>query len=338
MIFPAHSLLRLLAAALIVPAATTSANAATVTCSSLAGTTSNWLQNWNNATVSDGTYLLPALTAGDTAIINQNRTVQVDAPVTVTAGTVIVNNTIGSALPNAKLEILPGGSLNTGAITVSLNTDPGELIILGGSLTANGNVTVKHKGTFLLSGGSFTRGGTGTRDIFSSGGGSIHITGGSLSATATASTHVMGIYADTIHISGGNIDLTGGQVVAGSSTTLVIDGDEPVITLDRLNLNASWRAATIRFVLDENGVSPITSGSYLNLANAKLEIDGSAYAGGAATFDLFLTPQLIAASGNFTVTGLGTEGVDYTLTQDTANELVRLELDHLRQHPRSSFP
>ncbi|MEX1048671.1 MAG: acetylxylan esterase [Akkermansiaceae bacterium] len=301
-------------------------NAATVTPSSPAGTTQSWLQNWNNATVSDGTYLLPAASAPDTAIINQSRVIQVAAPVAVAAGTVVVNNTNGASLPNAKLEILPAGALTTGAITVSLNSDPGDLLISGGALTANGDVTVNTGGTFTLSGGSFTRGGTGTRTVFASGNGMIDITGGTLRATAIAATEVLGLFAETIQISGGLVELTGGQVIAGSTTTLIVSGDEAAISMDRLNLNSTSRAATIRFIFDETGVSAISSTGYLNLSSAKIEIDGSAYTGGAATFDLFLTPNLLSTSTDVTVTGFGTPGVDYTFTQDTADNVVRLAL------------
>ena len=77
------------------------------------------------------------------------------------------------------------------------------------------------------------------------------------------------------------------------------------------------------------GVSPIRCGGYVNLANAKLQIDGTAYTGGPSLIDLFVTPDVLAASTNIQVTGLGVQGIDYTVIQDVTANVVRLQIGGL---------
>ncbi|NDV62072.1 hypothetical protein G0Q06_06405 [Puniceicoccales bacterium CK1056] len=96
--------------------------------------------------------------------------------------------------------------------------------------------------------------------------------------------------------------------------------------MDRLNINSTTRAATVEFIFDESGVSPIYSDGFLNLSHATLVIDGSSYTGGPATFDLFVSPNVASVSSNVTVTGFGVEGIDYTLTQDTVTNVVQISV------------
>jgi dienelactone hydrolase len=306
--------------------------AATVTPTSATGATGNWRQNWSAATTSDGTYLLPA--SIDTAVISQGRTIIVDSAVSIAAGPVAVNNTNEAALPSAFLDIAPGGQLTTGNIIIAQNADAGTLTIRGGALTVNGTINVKEAGTFTLSSGSFTRGGTGTRTIFTDtngAGGQVRITGGTFTATATGgSLESLSLLADSIRISGGTVAVTGGQTVLADTTKLTVVGTSPNVTLDRLNLNSTTRAAIIRFELGPTGVSAITSGGYVDLSSARLEIDGSLYTGGPKTIDLFVTPDLVAVSTSVTVTGLGTQGVDYTVTQSVGSNFVRLQIIGMR--------
>jgi hypothetical protein len=75
---------------------------------------------------------------------------------------------------------------------------------------------------------------------------------------------------------------------------------------------------TFDFVFDTAGVSTITGDlgfSWFSITGASVSVDGSGYTGGAASFTLFdgnasgNTPP----SGNFTIAGLGAEGVGWTL-------------------------
>lgn len=264
--------LLILATVLEVPAV-----AATVSPSARTDTTSNWLQDWTNATVSDGTYLLPAASAGDEALIDDGRSIVVDSAITVDPGTI----TVGAA------------------------------------------------STLEIQGGSLTNGGSGPRTVFTDtngSGGAVLISGGTFTATGAAPTDALFVQADSITISGGTFDMSGGQVILADTTALTVVGDEAGIQMDRLNVNSPTRAATIRFVFDENGISCIDSSAFINLSEATLIIDGSAYTGVAASFDLFSSPNIASVASDVTVIGLGEEGKDYVLTQDTENNIVRIEI------------
>jgi hypothetical protein len=277
MIIKQHLLIRHLPVLLIATSLLSCvAQAATVTPSAATATTSNWLQDWAGATVSDGSHLLPAASAGDAAVINNGRVIQVDSPVSVAAGAVFVNNTTGATFPDAFLEINPGGSLTTGAITLSQNADAGTLTIQGGALTTDQPVNVKANGTFTLSSGSFTNSGSGTRTIFSDtngSGGVVDITGGTFTAQGAAATNALYLFADEINISGGVFDMSGGQVIPADTTTITVTGDAATITMDRLNINSTTRAATVKFIFDATGVSPVSSDGFLNLSHATLVVD-----------------------------------------------------------------
>ncbi|MDF7808119.1 PEP-CTERM sorting domain-containing protein [Pontiellaceae bacterium B12219] len=301
-------------------------------CISLAATVTptgngSWDQNWNNATVAGGSgNLLPSASVPDTAIINNNRIINVDSVVDIVAGSVILNNQNGSTT-TATLNINSGGSLTTGVITVSANDNEGTLNVQGGALTVTDQVDIRANGTFNMISGSFSNSATGPRSITKDGGGgTLNIQGGTFTALGAAASDVLRLENDTINISGGTVSLTGGQVLLADTTTLTIAGDAATIKLDNLNMNTAGRAATINFNFDETGVSTISNDGFLNLDFAKLRIDGSAYTGGAATFDLFDAVNVASLSSDVIVTGFGVEGVDYTFTQSTTENIVQLKV------------
>lgn len=314
-------------------------HAATVTASSPTNATADYLQNWNNATVSDGTFLLPAASVPDTAIINQGRTIEVTTPVIVNPGAVIVANT-SNGQSGSFLNINAGGSLTMsgGNLTVSANNDAGTANLQGGSLTTNSPVDVLAGGTFNLSSGNFTNNGSGSRSIFSDtngAGGVVNITGGTFTALGAAPNHILRFENDTINISGGTVNASGGQVLLANTTTLSITGDAATIQMDRLNMNTAARAATVNFNFGPTGVSPIQNDAFLHLSNATLNIDGSNYTGGSGTFDLFTAPNVASLSPTVNVTGFGVEGVDYTFLQSTTSNIVQLNV--LGPEPATRF-
>lgn len=301
-------------------------------CISLAATVTpsangSWDQNWNTATVTGGSgNVLPAASVPDTAVINNNRIINVDSVVDVVAGAVNVNNQNGLTT-TATLNIDPGGSLTAGKVTVSQNANEGILNIQGGALTVTDAVDIKANGTFNLISGSFLNSATGARSITTdNGGGTLNIQGGSFTALGAASTDVLRLENNTINISGGTVSLTGGQVLLADTTTLSVIGDAATITMDLLNLNTAGRAATVNFDFDATGISTIDNNGFLNLSAGKLRIDGTSYTGGNATFDLFSSPNVASLSSDVIVTGFGVEGVDYTFTQSTTENIVQLSV------------
>ena len=300
---------------------------ATVTLPGPTNTTSNWEQNWTNATVSDGAHVLPAASVPDLAIINQGRTLQVDTAVGVAPGDVIVANTSKRFQPSV-LEVNPGGTLATGNLTISQNADEGIVNVQGGAL-ASGPVHVNAHGTFNLKSGSFTNSGVGPRSIFTDtngDGGVVNILGGSFTSLGAAPTDILRLEADAINISGGTVNLTGGQVLLADTTALTIIGDAADISMDRLNLNNASRAATVNFNFGSTGVSPIQNNSFLHLSNATLNIDGAHYTGDVGTFDLFSAANVASIAPTVNVTGFGAEGIDYTFEQSTSDNVVRLNV------------
>ncbi|MEJ6568429.1 MAG: hypothetical protein QNK83_11830 [Akkermansiaceae bacterium] len=316
-----------------------------VTPTSTGNSTANWLQDWTNGSGVEGAFTMLPQAGDGTVIINQGRTIQVDSVVTTVAPVVVIQNTIEGAFPTAFLEINTGGSITMEQIFVSQNVDAGMLTIQGGTLNVgtsglyveeNGVVNVTsgelnsekalflRGGDFNLSGGTVTLtdptpGGL-TFDVMGGGTtGSLNITGGDfIVAGATAPQDTI-LFRGEINISGGTFSAVGGQAFGNgaSNTTFNIIGDEGTINIDRFNnLNAN-RQTAFNFVFNETGVSSVSQGgsSYISLGSTEVTIDGSAYSGGPAVFELFDYNNIVAICPDVTITGLGTEGVNYTFTQ-----------------------
>ena len=332
---------------------TSISHAATVTASAPAGSTSDWDQNWNDATVASagsGNFL-PAASVPDTAIINQSRTIEVTSVIDVDAGDVIVNNTNDSEF-NATLRI-NGGTLNSGRITLGAGNDEGYLIVSSGTLNSGGitvsagnplNSALVNGGAITatggstagasalnLGGGSFTiSSGTVTVNEFSAGGGTTHVTtgagtlnleGGSLIfAGATGAPDTVQFGNSEINISGGTFSAASCQVIMPANTRVNVIGDAASIRMDSLNLVGS-RTATLNFEFDEDGVSTIENSSFMGLSAATLLIDGSNYTEGVGSFPLLLSANLtsVVPPANITVTGFGAEGVGWELVQELSS-------------------
>ncbi len=316
-----------------------------VTPTSVGNSTANWLQDWTGGTGVEGAFTMLPQAGDGTVIINQARIIQVDSVVTTAAPVVVIQNTIEGAFPTAFLEINTGGSITMEQIFVSQNVDAGMLTIQGGTLNVgsgglyveeNGVVNVTsgdlnsekalflRGGDFNLTGGTVTLtdptpGGT-TFDVMGSGTtGSLNIIGGDfIVAGATAAQDTIQFRGE-INISGGTFSAVGGQAFGNgaSNTTFNIIGDEGTINIDRFNNAVAGRLTKFNFIFDESGVSSIAQGSasYISLGSTEVTIDGSDYNGGPAVFELFDYNNFVAVCPNVTITGLGTEGVNYTFTQ-----------------------
>jgi hypothetical protein len=102
-----------------------------------------------------------------------------------------------------------------------------------------------------------------------------------------------------------------GQVFSHGSGSyeFKVVGASATVSIERLNQTAvADRTNTLfKFVLGEDGVSPIVSSDYANLSAARIAIDGSAYDGPLPTnMPLFTTGNLIdvADGANISIVGL----------------------------------
>ncbi|MGJ8725694.1 MAG: beta strand repeat-containing protein [Roseibacillus sp.] len=337
-------------------------SAATVTVPGGANTTSNYEQNWNNATVTSGGSgnLLPAASVPDNAIINQGRTVQVDSAIDVAAGNLVINNTNTSGT-TATLEINSGGSLTSGTTTVSSNADAGVLNVQGGALTTgaldtrqNGTTTVSSgsldsasvrvrgsgvagtpAGVMNVTGGTVTTSGTTTLDSGAEGNGSLNVSGGSYSAggavTVDGSVNVSGsgaLSAGTNNINvntGGSVNVSGGTVT--SSAALSLNGGD---------FNVSGGTVTMTDPMPGGG-----AGSTYNVTTAgtgSLNVtDGSfIVAGATAGSDTiqFANDSITVSGGIFDASGgqvIMTSNVQFNVVGDSAT----IQLDRLNLAPTS---
>ncbi|MGB6221279.1 hypothetical protein [Haloferula sp.] len=82
----------------------------------------------------------------------------------------------------------------------------------------------------------------------------------------------------------------------------------------------------LSFTFDETGVGAVTVAATFTVdaAASVLEIDGSLYGGGIGSFTLVDSAFMDGSfdPANYTVTGLGVENVDWSLTQETDGDLV----------------
>ena len=213
-------------------------------------------------------------------------------------------------------------------VTQRLQIEPeGTVAVRQGSINVDGAALIPD-GLWLIDGGSVTREMSGTRGELS-GAGLVEVRSGVMSFLNGAPTDILVVDTD-MRISGGQVSLSG-QVYVGfqRSTTFEIIGDEASISLSRLNMGGAINKGTLRFSLNERGVSPITVLGWMNLSSGKLVVDGSSYTGGAGTMMLIdsrnLAGQLVMS--NINVTGFEAQGLSASVVQDAQD--VRLVIESL---------
>jgi hypothetical protein len=193
----------------------------------------------------------------------------------------------------------------------------GTLALNDGVLGANG-ATLVVNGDLIIDGGELTRDMSGvTRTI--SGGGLIEVNSGSMAFTGGVPTNILIVNTD-MRITGGTVALSG-QVYVGDNTPVLFEiiGDDATVSMVRLN-TAGGESGVYRFVLDETGVSKINVPGWMNLVNATIEVDGSQYTGGPASFVLIDSYNLVdlVNPAKITVTGFAQNGLTATVVQDQA--------------------
>ena len=145
--------------------------------------------------------------------------------------------------------------------------------------------------------------------------GVLRVTGG----TVTTGNGIAGNKGALSVGPGGVVEVSGGTYIDTSRMSLNADGtfriigDDADVTVHQL----FWAYGTFDFVLDETGVSTLVNDSYGSMSACNFTIDGSGYTGGAKDILLFSATASYGALGtNYTVTGLGTEGVDWSIKEE----------------------
>ena len=233
---------------------------------------------------------------------------------TVTADQFSINHNSAGALSEYNLS---GGSA-TATTRVTVNNQ-GLLDISGGTLTTPELIA---NGTVTIDGGTIARTITGVNTSIG-GTGKVELLSGSYALTGGGATDQINLGAALIEVSGGTLDWTG-QVRGGLNGTFRVIGNEATIDMGRLNAQTGLEH-TLDFVLGESGISTITVDGFVHLSGATINIDGSAYTGGAGTFDLISTPNLASASSSITLTGFDTFE-DAFVTQSTADNIFTLTI------------
>jgi len=150
--------------------------------------------------------------------------------------------------------------------------------------------------------------------------GTVNLTGGAYVLPKTSASN-NGVGADgvlnissggTLNISGGSHQFNERSVINGNFN---VTGSSATI---RMNQIGSATGGSFNFTMDSTGVSSIVGDlgfSWLSIAGASLNVDGSAYSGGAGSYTLVDSNNFGAmmSAGSIAVTGLGTEGIDYNV-------------------------
>ncbi|MGB6222116.1 beta strand repeat-containing protein [Haloferula sp.] len=299
-------------------------------------------------------------------LINNTNDTEFSATINVNAGGELTTGliTLGAGNDEGFLNIL-GGDLNAEGVTITANNALNEVTVSSGSLDSTVSSLTVAGGSFTIDGGAVTTAPEvdgppaisltgGTFDLLS---GSVTVTDPEPSGalfpvvamgpdgvlSVSGGNFVIGPYSSAgqvyglsgeINISGGTFGVVGNQGQMrnydgpndDAPLELSIIGDEATINIPRFNTN-NRPPATINFVFDETGVSPINAPGFIHLANATVNIDGTAYTGGSpATFQLVTTANVASTSPTVNITGFGEEGVDYEFSQSTSENNFTLTL------------
>ncbi|WPJ96226.1 PEP-CTERM sorting domain-containing protein [Coraliomargarita algicola] len=253
--------------------------------------------------------------------------ITVDAFRTVATGVFNINGTgfvtSNGAFTNSGTTNVTGGTLAMGSNQISVtggnfNVNGGAVTVTGGANATNGALKADG-GDINLTSGSITvtddSAGGGTTNVTSTG--TLNIAGGNFIVTGQTGASDTVAFNGEVTISSGSFSVAAGQVITNSTAVFNIVGDAATsIEMNNLNLVGS-RTATFNFIFDDDGVETVTNAGFMGLSSLTLNVDGSAYAGGIASFDLFTSTNLTSGieAGNITVTGLGEEGVDWEILQ-----------------------
>lgn len=268
------------------------------------------------------------LSGGDTAIsgavtINSGGSASVSGTAALTAGAIITDGslavsggTVKTQTLNANADISQSGSSSVTAGVVNVGSGA-AYSLMGGTLSMTGaahNVA----GLIDMTGGMLSVD-QGPANVTVNGDGLLQLSSGGLESTGTAADDVLNFNMD-LEVSGGTVDLNGQNKFAGEFKVI---GGAAVISIDRLNVAANSQVGDFVFEFDEDGISSIENGNWMNLSASTITVDGSAYTGGEGTFTLFDTSSLVGTSAVVSVTGF-TGGLNAFITQDQDSNTVTL--------------
>ncbi len=166
-------------------------------------------------------------------------------------------------------------------------------------------------------------------DFTLAGSGSMTVDSGTVSLNGGTVSHVA-LNSALFDVSGGDVFM--GQVSIGGAAAaeLRVSGDAASIDVASLNQGlGAAQSGTLRFVFDQDGISPLSISSWADLAAAQLIVDGSSYTGGPDRFALIDSEALTMPLNETNITVSGFPGpYEASVEQDSKNvELVYKEPD-----------
>ncbi|MDF7826657.1 acetylxylan esterase [Pontiellaceae bacterium B12227] len=225
-----------------------------------------------------------------------------------------------------------------GSLTISNGT---MLLDQDYQLTLGDNLSVEADGALLVNDGTVNLNSTGfaidgvvtidggTVDVETlglTGSGTLRLKSGALSFGGGSRMDL-----DLLEISGGTADFGSGhtRIAMSGSAEFRVVGTGASISMTVLNLQPHTADdPTLRFVLDETGVSIINVSSFMNLPQATIIADGTAYSGGATNLVLIDSGNLstLGDPNKYSTTGFAEKGLIATVVQDQTNGKDWVEL------------
>ncbi|MFC5051860.1 acetylxylan esterase [Rubritalea spongiae] len=255
-------------------------------------------------------------TVADHVIIRDGAIVTLDQDIEVSKLTVGKDSSQGELIIDQSYEILVSDDLSVFSGS-TITVKDGNLDYLDPTLQLDGEIHITG-GSFHLIGTQLT------------GDGKMLVTAGELIFDAAKSIDLA-----EIEISGGTLNFNGNggttQTYFGDNgvSTLTIIGSTPVISVGRLNLQPHTSTSPfIRFILDANGVSPVSSTSFMNLPQLSIVVDAADYTGGSADLVLLESSNFatLGNTANYSAPGFSAKGLDTYFQQSQATDDVILKL------------
>ncbi|MDF7823570.1 hypothetical protein P4B35_06055 [Pontiellaceae bacterium B12227] len=261
-----------------------------------------------NLTQSAGTSTHAALTVDSGGAAGVSGTATLNATTLTANGTLNVSaGALNAATLNVNDSVNHSGSGLATVNTLNVNAS-GNYNLTGGTLNTEGT-TITVAGLIDVDGGTVSID-QGPANVAINGAGLLTLKSGTLEATGSAATDLLDINTD-IEISGGSLNLLGQTRVNGEFKVV---GDAATINLARLSAAGG---GSMSLVFDDTGVSTVNVSGWMTLSDMDLVVDGTAYTGSETSFVLLDAVNNTASLNSYTVTGFGTEGVDWELVQTT---------------------
>ena len=237
---------------------------------------------------------------------------------TVSATGMVVGNSAGTATADSNYN-QTGGTVNTTGVNVhnqgKLNVNTGATF----TLRAGAGSSINGSGQLNLNGGTLTID-KDANGVIVTGDGVLNVNSGTFNSLGNDPNDMLTMHHD-VRVVDGTVNLSGQNYFGGEFRMV---GDAATIQISRLNSNTTL-ATDFFFEMDADGISAITNTNWMDLGDASITVDASAYTGGAGTFTLFDTNNLAGISSSLSVTGLA-NGLSGLILQDQENDIVTLRI------------